>query len=326
MKNADILSYNPNLEINTKVNMSSSQYSKYYENTEVSNSKRSTVLNQFDIHRPSTKIIQFLGIEEDIKLYKSNLKNKLSSNSTATKYFNSENEEVSKEILKDNYDNMNTGSTLLEAYSVLENIEDEVKSIKDNFIISIYGKDIDVDSVVEIDNAYIDKISSYESNGEHEYINYFNLYYDTQISFLIGEYATKTLEEVVNLTLIDENDFSIKANDQSEVVLKNSFDITNNLLSSDLYKHDLNKDDLIIALKNIFISKQNFNLYLDSFSDLFSLSDIYETIYEIQEDNAGILNEKIEHLTQVILMSEISKKDIIKTLNKKSKVRGFFDK
>ena len=65
---------------------------------------------------------------------------------------------------------------------------------------------------------------------------------------------------------------------------------------------------------------------MDSFSDLFSLSDIYETIYEIQEDNESILSEKIEHLTQVILMSEISKKDIIKTLNKKSKVRGFFDK
>lgn len=323
MRNADILSYNPDLKINTKVDMTSS---KYYDNTEVSYSKRSTILNQFDIHRPSNKVFQFLEIENNIKLYKSNLKDKLASNSIAAKYFNSENIETSKEILQSNYENMNTGSTLLETYTVLENIEDEVKSIKDNFIISIYGKDIDIDSTVEIDNAYIDKIEAYESNGEHEYINYFNLYYDTQISFLIGEYANRTSEALVNLTILDESDFPVKADKQSEVVLRNSFDVNNNLLSSDLYKHDLNKDDLLIALKNIFISKQNFNLYLDSFSDLFSVSEVFETVYEIQEENTSILSEKLEHLTQVILMSAISKKDIIKTLNKKSKVRGFFDK
>lgn len=323
MKNSDILNYRPDLKINTKIDMESSTY---YDNTEISYSKRSTVLNQFDIHRPSAKIFQFLEIENNIKLYKDNLKNKLSSNSIASKYFNSDDKETAKAILKSNYENMNTGSTLLETYNMLENIEDEVKSIKDNFTVSIYGKDIDVDSVVEIDNAYIEKIGSYESNGEHEYINYFNLYYDTQISFLIGEYANRTSEEIVNLALIDENDFDTKANKDSEIVLKNSFDLNNELLNSDLYKHNLNKDDLLIALKNIFISKQNFNLYLDSFSDLFSLSDIYETIYEIKEDNLNILNEKLEHLTQVILMSAISKKDIVKTLNKKSKVRGFFDK
>lgn len=323
MKNSDILSYNPDLQINTKVNMISS---KYYDDTEVSYSKRSTVLNQFDIHRPSSKIAQFLEIENNIKDYKSTMKEKLASNPIAIKYFNSSDSESAKDILKSNCENMNTGSTVLEAYNMLENIEEEVKNIKDSFIISIYGKDVDIDSVVEIDNTYIDKMGYYESNGEHEYVNYFNLYYDTQVSFLIGEYVTKTSQELVNLTLINENDFQTKATKESEVVLKNSFDITNRLLSSDLYKHDSNKDNLLIALKNIFISKQTFNLYLDSFSDLFSISEVFETIYEIKEENINILNEKLENLVQVILLSSISKKDIVKTLNKKSKVRGFFNK
>lgn len=323
MKNSDILSYNPDLQINTKVDMSSSNY---YDDTEVSYSKRSTVLNQFDIHRPSSKVSQILEIENNIKTYKTNLQNKLLSNPIAVSYFNSSDSETAKDILKQNYENMNTGSTILEAYVVLEDIEDEVKSVKDNFIISIYGKDVDVDSVAEIDTAYIDKISSYESHNEHEYVNYFNLYYDTQVSFLIGEYATKTSQELVNLTLIDENDFPSKATKESEVVIKNSFDANNKLLTSDLYKHDYNKKDLLIALKNIFISKQNFNLYLDSFSDLFSISEMLETVYDVKQDNINILNEKLENLVQVILMSSISKKDIVKTLNKKSKVRGFFDK
>lgn len=322
MRNSDILSYNPDLHISTKVNMFTSTY---YDDTEVSYSKRSTVLNQFDIHKPSSKIFQFLEIESNIKSYKANLKDKLSTNPIAVSYFNSSNEEEAKDILNKNYENMN-GSTILEAYVVLEDVEDEVKSVKDNFIISIYGKDVDIDSVSEIDNAYIDKISSYENNNEHEYVNYFNLYYDTQISFLLGEYATKTSQELVNLALIDENDFPTKATKESEVIVKNSFDVNNKLLTSDLYKHESNKKDLLIALKNIFISKQNFNLYLDSFSDLFSISEMLETVYNVKQDNMNILNEKLENLVQVVLMSSISKKDIVKTLNKKSKVRGFFDK
>ena len=53
-ENADILSYNPDLKINTRPNLEEYETSHYDEGKYKSN--RSTVLSQFEIHLPSKKI------------------------------------------------------------------------------------------------------------------------------------------------------------------------------------------------------------------------------------------------------------------------------
>ena len=177
----------------------------------------------------------------------------------------------------------------------------------------------------EIDNTYIEKIDSYEFNNKHEYINYFNLYYDTQISFLIGEYADRIKENIDNLNLIHDDIFTTQADSSSEKIIKTSFDKNNDLLSHDLYKNEINKNELYKAINNIFITKQNLNLYLDSFSDYCSLGDEYDIVHDIKEENIENLNEKLDILVQTVMMSSLAKDDIYKTLSKKSKIRGFFN-
>ena len=200
INSSDILSYNPNLKINSRpeVNVPSSHYDE-----EVRNSDRSTVLDQFDIHSPSTKVKMLNNVILEIDSYKNSLSETLANNILANRYFNTDDLEEKEEILKENFEDASNGSTLLEVYTMYENIKDEVEEVKANYIAAIYGKDIDEDKMIEIDTAYVEKLDSYEFNNKHEYINYFNLYYDTQISFLIGEYADRLQESVANLNLIE---------------------------------------------------------------------------------------------------------------------------
>lgn len=323
INNSDILSYNPNLDINTRPDIETYPESHYEEGKLKSN--RSTVLDQFEIHSPSTKVQRLNNVISEIDTYKNNLINILSGNTLANRYFNTDNLEEKEEILKENYEDVSNGSTLLEVYKMYENIKDEIEEVRNNYIVSIYGKDIDEDKMSEIDNTYIEKIDSYEFNNKHEYINYFNLYYDTQISFLIGEYADRIKENIDNLNLIHDDIFTTQADSSSEKIIKTSFDKNNDLLSHDLYKNEINKNELYKAINNIFITKQNLNLYLDSFSDYCSLGDEYDIVHDIKEENIENLNEKLDILVQTVMMSSLAKDDIYKTLSKKSKIRGFFN-
>ena len=45
----------------------------------------------------------------------------------------------------------------------------------------------------------------------------------------------------------------------------------------------------------------------------------------IKDENLKLLEEKLDNLIDSVMMSELSKDDIYKTLKKKSKIRGFFD-
>lgn len=322
-ENADILSYNPDLKINTRPNLEEYETSHYDEGKYKSN--RSTVLSQFEIHLPSKKIDMLDEVLNDINNYKDCIKTRLTDNSLFNKYFNSDSDNEKYNILKENSNDLYNGSTLLEVYSVYEDIEEEVKNIKDNYIVAIYGKDIDSEEMYEIDEAYLGKLDSYEYNNKHEYINYFNVYYDTQISFLIGEYATGISRNIANLSLI-EDDYIVKTYDNSsEDIIARSFEKNNDLLTYDLYKNNINKEDIYTSINNIFLAKQNLNLYYDSFSDYFSLGDEYEIVYEIKDENLKLLEEKLDNLIDSVMMSDLSKDDIYKTLKKKSKIRGFFD-
>lgn len=324
VNSTDILSYNPNLDIDIVPDIDVYPSSHYEEGKYKGN--RSTVLDQFEIHLPSKKVEKLNNTILEIDANKEMLKETLMKNTLANRYFNSDNKVEKEEILKENYEDVVNGSTLLEVYSMYENIKDEVENVKNNYIVSIYGKEIDEDKVSEIDETYLDKLDSYEFNNKHEYINYFNLYYDTQISFLMGEYADRTQENVSNLSLISDDKLSTKATTSSEKIIKASFNKNNELLSSDIYKNNLNKNELYTSINNIFLSKQNLNVYFDSFSDYCSLGDEYEIVYELRQENIDNLNEKLDSLVQTVMMSDLAKGDIYKTLQKKSKIRGFFDK
>ena len=137
INNSDILSYNPNLDINTRPDIETYPESHYEEGKLKSN--RSTVLDQFEIHSPSTKVQRLNNVISEIDTYKNNLINILSGNTLANRYFNTDNLEEKEEILKENYEDVSNGSTLLEVYKMYENIKDEIEEVRNNYIVSVYG-------------------------------------------------------------------------------------------------------------------------------------------------------------------------------------------
>lgn len=320
-KNSDILSYNPDLNINSKPNIDVDYGS---DDNSSSESSQSTVVNQFEIHLPSYKIAKIIEIEKNVDNYMLKIKDDLIKDPTLNLYFTSDNDSNKDEILSKNSSSI-TGSTRLEVYKTFESIKDELTDVKDNFIYSIYGKDIDVDKTLEVDTEYLDKIVSYEHNDEHQYINYFNLYLDTQISFLVGEYASKVDGIVNDLSSIEDNtSTNLNKRESSEAII-NSFNSNNIVLDSDIYKNTNVSKEINIALKNIFAIKQLLNLFIDDYSNYSDYVNDYEIIYQIRKENEDDLNEKLENLVKCVILSTISKDDIYKTIKKKSRIRDFFN-
>ena len=315
----DILGYKPNLNIESRPN-------SYYEEEDygvyqIDEDEYTTVVTQFDIHRPSSKINSMTELHNNITIYKENIEKELANNEYFNKYINADSS-TKETILKENSLDMKNGTTRLEVYDSLSNIDNEIVEVAELFSKAIYGKDIDVSD--EIDEANIEKIKFYEINGEYEKINYLSLYYDTQISFLIGEYTSRLSEISMELNYIKDIPYKNKADENSEVVIQKSFDKRNHQLDKDIAKEQYSKEDILIALKNIFIAKQELNMYLDSFSDLFALGDEVDVVQEIKQEGLGDLDDKIDNLIKTTMLSSLNKQDIQGDLVKKSKIRGFF--
>ncbi|MEG1870574.1 MAG: hypothetical protein RR192_01085 [Peptostreptococcaceae bacterium] len=321
--NANILGYNPDLTINTRPYSNieddiSTPYLDYY------NSNKSVVVEEFELHTPSSKVNNLINLKKNIKDFKKQIKSDIVGVKIADKFFSSEYEDESKEIEDINKNDLENGSTKLEAYIELDNLYKEVSSVLDSFIILIYGKDVDHIGASEIDEAYIERINILESIEEYEKVNYFSLYYDTQISFLIGEYSNKMFEISADLSIIEDKMSTIEMNESNNRMLMNSFTSINSIFNKDKVKDEYSCNDIIAAMHNVFLSKQDINMYLDTFSSLFSLGEEYQVVEEIRQSNMEDLEEKLDNLVKAIMYSPISKSDIADSLCKKSRIRGFF--
>lgn len=321
--NANILGYNPDLKISTRPHSGIDiEVEQPYIN--VYNPNKSVIVEEFELHTPSSKLQNLINLQKSIKDFKNQIKENVIGNEIADKYFTSEYEEEAKSIEDINRTDAERGSSELEAYIELDKLEKEVSSVIDNFIISIYGKDVDIVGALEIDNAYIEKINTLESVGEYEKINYFSLYYDTQIAFLIGEYSDRTFEVAVDLSIIEDRKAEIDLNDNNRRMLKKSFDSINKVFNQDLVKDECSCNSIIVAMHNVFLAKQDVNMYLDTFSSLFSLGEEYSVVEEIRQSNMEELDIKLDNLVKAVMYSPISKNDIVDSLGKKTKIRGFF--
>lgn len=321
--NASVLGYNPDLTISARPysGIEAEQAPAYIDNY---NPNKSAVVDEFELHKPSSKIQNLINTKNSINEFKKQMKEDLVGHELSDRYFSSEYEEEIKEIEDLNRLDPENGSTKLEAYIEIEKLDKEIGEVLDSFMISIYGKDVDDVGASEIDEAYIEKLNSLEAIGEFEKINYFSLYYDTQISFLMGEYADRVLEVAVDLSILEDRKANMEMNESNVRMIKTSFAKTNKIFEQDLHKDECSCKEILISMHNVFLAKQDFNMYLDTFSSLFSLGEEYETINEIKAMNMEELDIKLDNLVKSIMYSPISKNDIVDSLGKKSRFRGFF--
>lgn len=324
-KQTDILNYSPDLNIysapssniigNNKTHTLSSIITDTYSTNNTLNFK------EFVAQSPSIKVSKAQSLISNISLYMSNIESKIVSNDYFTKYITSESD---AKTLKSNSEDMKDGSTLLEVYSILNDIKKEVQEVLDLYITCMFGNNTDYGSVSEIVSSYIDRINQMEASNDYNNINYFNLYYDTQVSSIFGDYIDRISEICAELSFIQDKQRELELTPENTSLFKNAFDKLNTSLSYNQYSDSISSSNICISLKNFFLLKQQLNSYLETFATLYKLSDGIDEIQEIKKDKVKELENKLENFIKTSLYSGISKNDILTILQKKSKYRSFF--
>lgn len=322
---SDILNYNPDLSIysSPSTNPIFDEDNETIGYAEVDENK-SNVVSDFEAQSPSKQINDLYGLLEDIKEYKDKMEELYSNNTYFNKYLTSTDEDDKKDILYKNKNDMENGSTPLEAYNILTNIEEEINNVIQKYIECMFGKDVDIDTVQDLENAYIDKITQYETNHEYEKINYFNLYYDCQISYLLREYITKLKYICVELGYVADKPKTTEVNSLLSEMFSGSFKDLNLKQDNQLYININCCNDILTAMNNIFLTKKKVSNYFEVYSNLSLYGDGIEDIIDIKNNNINELELKLDKLIKTVLSSMISKDDILETLKKKSNYRGFF--
>lgn len=319
--NSYILSYNPDLEIYSRPE---TIINDGYSTPNVESEYKSNTLEEFEYNLPSMSIRQLLITKERVDRFIDNLKEELKGHEMSLEYIGSNDEEIKSEIAESNKNDIENGNSKLEVLVELEKISKELEEIFNKILICIYGKDVDVDDATEIDNAIVDKMTHYEYKGEFEKINYFSLYYDTQISAIIKEYCTRITEVVGDFIIIEDYANSVDLNDSNTKMFKDKFIKLNNLLDMDSFKNENSCEDILTAIHNIFVIKSRINIYMDTFSELFTYEDGQDVITEINHDSVAELEGALDNLVKAIMYSSLSKDDIRATISKKSQLRAFF--
>lgn len=330
MDQGEILGYKPDLEIrpefSTGVTLEEtySTVDNFLANVEI-NANRSNASLEFEAQKPSRQIDILLMVINEAKKLKSKLEDNLSSSLYSSDYFNSSDVSEAKAVLDKNSNDLEFGSIYLEIYAILEKLLDEMNTILIRYVQCIFGKDVDIDSIKDIEQTYLDKIYKYECEQKYEKVNYFNLYYDTQISYLIGQYAQNAYTYVYNLgTIKEENTKEYTPDENAKNIIKDSFNRNNLLLNKDISKASNVKDDIDTALNNIFLAKQNVNMYLDTFASIYKMGSAGEDFLKMKQETIDELEQKLDNLVKTVMYSDVAKEDLNDTFKKKSNYRSFF--
>ena len=326
MRQSDILSYHPDLNIYSEPNSDIAGVpSKTYTLLDDSETNNiiSRTLYEFEIQSPAKKITQAFNLMAKIESYMSAIEED-TANPYLIKYFAATTEEDEKKILDANADDMEHGSTKLEVYYQLQRILKEIKDTMNIFITNIFGKDADVESIQEIISSYVDKMKQFESQEEYQRVNYFSLYYDTQISFLFSQYLDRMSEVSAELSFINDKQRNLQKTDANISLFRTAFDKVKKSLDVDLLRDTDTSEQINISMNNIYLIKQQIEGYLDVFSTLYTLEDGQNEIREIEQDNIDNLEDKLDKMLRITTASNMNKTDMCNDLKKKSNYRSFF--
>lgn len=329
MRQGDILNYNPDLEIYSQpstdiIGETARTYSLADDITTIDDLNKSLSVREFEAQLPTKQVKNAVNLLTKIQTYMDNIENTATSNEYILKYFSTTTNEEAEKILNANASDMVNGSSKLEVYNALVKMQEEIKALLDLYITCMFGKDVDIDSVEEIVSAYLDKINQYESNEEYTKVNYFALYYDTQISYLFGQYVLRMDEVSAELSFINDKERKLDINDVNTDLFKSAFDKANKILDYDLLKDENTSDDIQTSMKNIFLTKQKINGYLEIFSTIYKLEDGIDEMQEIKQESIDDLESKLDNLLRTTVYSKLAKSDICTSIRKKANYRSFF--
>lgn len=322
-KNADILSYSVDNKITKKIILDNDSELSEPEGFFYYNDDYSNTLTSFEDNMPSATLS---NIEDNISIMEKIIENHKNNinNSVADDYFNNVDSDIKDKIIEGNKDDIK-GSTDLEAIVEIEKLIEEFNAIKQEYTYLVYGKDSDTKSACEIDATYLEKLKQNEKENKYEYNNYYSLYFESQISYVIRSYLNSVFDETIDLHSIkDELECRNEITPVEKRVLNNEFTIIVKSQNNNNYKDSFNSKEILTSLNNIFKKKNDLNIYNSLFSNLFTLADDSDFYLDIEERNEHELYEFTDDFVKSFMKYSREKTSIKKILLKKQKIRSFF--
>ncbi|MBY2478822.1 hypothetical protein KWV16_18290 [Clostridioides difficile] len=320
----DVLSYRPNLEVERFDNFEYKSIKYTNKSTTVEHYK-TNILKSFEKYHPSRVVSKLNDIISLSKSYLSLIENGVYQDKIMKQYCFSMTEEE-QEILKSENFNSLYGDSKFESYLEILNIKNKLLNIRKVFTMGIYTtkrKDYLFD---EIDYSFIDKLNQYEDEKSNHNINYFSLFYDIQITFILLEYCNNIEKIVKELYLIENKKKGQTINSETHIILSKKFNLINKTMKNDLFNDKSIYGNIETSLHNIFLAKYDVNTFINNFMNLNTFQDDFNLFNEIKEENLNDIEIRIDELINACMLSEIYKKDIYNSLWNKSKIREFFTK
>lgn len=324
IKEEDVLSYSPNLEVGRFDNFEYKSIRNTDESIRVGDYK-TNILKSFEKYHPANLVSKLNKLISLSKSYLSLIENNVYQGKIMKQYCFSMTE-GEKDILKaENFNNL-YGDSKFESYLEILNIKNELLNIRKVFVTGMYTTKNNNYLFDEVDYSFIDKLNQYEYEKNNHNINYFSLFYDVQIIFILLEYCNNIEKIIKELYLIENNKKEQPINSETHIILSKKFNLINKTMKNDLFNDKSILGNIDTSLHNIFLTKHDVNTFINNFMDLNALKDNFNLINEIKEDNLNYIEIRIDELLNACMLSVIYKKDIYNSLWNKSKIRGFFTK
>lgn len=325
-KNVDVINYRPDLKMdyvpslnpvyNDKTN---EQIDFNYYNEEIV----SVCLSEFKENLPCETLNALEEVTQRIVDSMNELTERMSETKKGKAFLDATGEDR-ETIVSQNYDDP-YGSTYIETYVELENIKDELENVKSDYSIFTYGDDINYDEAKLIDNGFVDKLSSLESEDETDDIGYTSLYFETMISNMLNLYAYRMGDEALPyMTDLYEECKDMPFDDKYIQLLLNSFQKKQQTLQNDVFKDEKTAYNIKVALKNTFLALQEYEDSLSAVDGLDAVEDNRELGLEIKVDALSNLSNSLQELMHILYYSPIAKSDIANSLKSKSNIREYF--
>lgn len=324
----EIIAYKPDLNIYGKsVEIADSRYVstdndiKYSSNKSISKSR---VLRLFEGNTPSSTINLFLSVTDEIDKNLIKLKDSITNTKYEEDYFSAKTEEEMQDILNDNKVDIDFGSDMLEIYSYLKKTNDDINEVLDLYVKCIFGDNVDTYAVDSIIEDYISQLKTLEANYEYEKVNYASLFYDTQVSYALSDFISVLNTTCEDLSSINISGKNFDLDTATRGLLKKYFNKEADKLDSLAQSLSSCKEELLTALKNFYLEKQDFLSYLDTFAKISSYQNGKTELTEIKGDCKNVMNGRFDNLVKAFMNYNLMCGDVIMSIQNKVKYRSFF--
>ena len=275
-----VIGYKPTLEYKKDNNaegqvLSSSSATDYSGNVKYSQS-----LNSFASNLPSNALANIEYVINNMKLLVDRLASSFENGnwrqygeiSSLLSALESNNEEYINNFIEYHKNNI-TGSIIPELIGTIHDAEQKMEILEQVIKELYYGNaNLTLEEIQQIDNAYLQKIQSYETSGHTEKINYLGISYDSILSRSISMYAFGTNEKVIDIADIIVKKDNSSTNPAKASLVKRLFDEVNEeiqyrkgscreqqsveIMQKTLYNY-YNKRQEIIELYDLFSENPN---------------------------------------------------------------------